>query len=80
MGKPRSFSPGEEGSPFLEATLLGFDGDLYGELVSVAFVRWLRAPQVFGSVDELERTVLGNVDWARRSLGERGVLLEGGRA
>lgn len=80
VGKPRSFSPGEEGSPFLEATLLGFDGDLYGELVSVAFVRWLRVPQVFDSVDELERTVLGNVDWVRRSLGERGVLLEEGRA
>lgn len=80
VGKPRSFSPGEEGTPFLEATLLGFDGDLYSELVSVAFVRWLRAPQVFDSVDELERTVLGNVDWVRRTLGERGIPLEGGRA
>ena len=78
VGKPRSFSPGEEGAPFLEATLLGFAGDLYGARVSVVFVRWLRAPRTFGSVGELERVVLGNVDWVRRTLGEKNVELAGG--
>lgn len=80
VGRPRSFSPGEEGAPFLEATLLGFSGDLYGESVSVAFVRWLRAPRVFDDLAELERTVLSNVDWVRRTLGEGAIELEGGRA
>lgn len=80
VGKPRSFSPGEEGEPFLEATLLGFSGDLYDEYVDVVFLRWLRAPQVFGSVEELERVVLGNVEWVRKTLGERGVELSGGCA
>ena len=75
VGKPRSFSPGEEGESFLEATLLGFEGDLYDCGVTVIFVRWLRAPRRFDSVEELERTVLSNVDWVRRTLGERGVEL-----
>lgn len=77
VGKPRSFSPGEQGARFLEATLLGFEGDLYGEEVSVVFVRWLRAPRSFASVGELTETVLANVDWVRRTLGERGVGLAG---
>lgn len=77
VGKPRSFSPGEEGEPFLEATLLGFDGDLYGARVEVAFVRWLREPRSFSSVEELERVVLGNVSWVRGTLGERGIDLRG---
>lgn len=77
VGKPRSFSPGEEGEPFLEATLLGFDGDLYDAHVGVAFVRWLREPRSFSSVEELERVVLGNVSWVRGTLGERGVDLRG---
>ncbi len=76
VGKPRSFSPGEEGESFLEATLLGFEGDLYGRGVCVTFVRWLRAPRRFDSVGELERTVLSNVDWVRRTLGREGIVLQ----
>lgn len=75
VGKPRSFSPGEEGQSFLEATLLGFSGDLYGREVAVAFARWLRAPRTFSSVEELERVVLSNVSWVRDTLGESGVDL-----
>ncbi|HIZ46739.1 MAG TPA: adenylyltransferase/cytidyltransferase family protein [Candidatus Olsenella pullistercoris] len=75
VGRPRSFSPGEEGEAFLEATLLGFSGDLYGAEVSVVFVRWLRAPRTFSSVSELERVVLGNVSWVREALGEDGIDL-----
>ena len=77
VGKPRTFSPGEEGERFLEATLLGFEGDLYERLVSVVFVRWLRGPRTFGSVEELERVVLSNVDWVRKTLGEKGFELSG---
>lgn len=77
VGKPRSFSPGEEGAPFLEATLLGFEGNLYGAAVAVCFARWLRGPRTFSSLEELERVVLGNVSWVRATLGERGVDLGG---
>lgn len=77
VGKPRSFSPGEEGESFLEATLLGFSGDLYGAVVGVSFVRWLREPRSFSSVEELERVVLGNVSWVRATLGSGEVELRG---
>ena len=73
VGKPRTFSPGEEGEAFLEATLLGFSGDLYDEEVSVVFCRWLREPRAFSSLEELERTVRSNIDWVRGALGEDGV-------
>lgn len=75
VGKPRSFSPGEEGQSFLEATLLGFSGSLYGREVAVVFARWLRAPRTFSSVEELERVVLSNVSWVRATLGESGIDL-----
>ena len=41
----------------------------------MVFVRWLREPRRFDSVEELERTVLGNVDWVRQVLGEAPVTL-----
>ena len=34
-------------------------------------------PRTFGSVGELERVVLGNVDWVRGALGEKNVELAG---
>jgi riboflavin kinase/FMN adenylyltransferase len=71
VGAPPTFSAPEEA--FLEANLLGFDGDLYGSEVSVLFVRWLRASRPFSSTAELERVVLGNIDWVRKNLGDRGV-------
>ena len=79
VGKPRTFSLGEEGAAFLEATLLGFSGDLYDEEVSVVFCRWLREPRAFSSLEELERTVLANIDWVRGALGEAGVPVMGPR-
>ncbi|MCI1665430.1 MAG: riboflavin biosynthesis protein RibF [Atopobiaceae bacterium] len=71
VGSSRTFEDRREG--FLEATLLGFDGDLYGEMVDVVFTDRLRPPMVFGSVEELERVVLGNVSWVRDNLGDEGV-------
>ena len=80
VGRPRTFEPGAEGAPFLEATLVGFEGDLYGAEVAVGLARWLRGPRTFASLDELVRVVGGNVDWVRRALGETGVDLATGRA
>jgi riboflavin kinase / FMN adenylyltransferase len=39
--------------PLLEVHLFDFDGDLYGEYLSVDFVCWLRAEQKFESLDTL---------------------------
>ena len=73
VGAPRSFG-GVAGEPFLEASLVGFSGDLYGRRLSVSFVAWLREPRTFASLEELEATVLGNVAWVRKYLGEGEVL------
>ena len=37
----------------VEAHLIGFDGDLYGETLRVAFLERMRGEQRFASVDEL---------------------------
>lgn len=63
---------------FLEANLIGFSGDLYGASVAVTFVRWLRDSRPFDSLDELTRTVLGNIAWVRDCLGEGAVVLGDG--
>lgn len=67
VGAPRTFG-GQEGEAFLEATLLGYSGDLYGSELAVSFVTWLREPRKFPSLEVLERTVLGNVAWVRTYL------------
>lgn len=70
VGAPPTFT--DESRPaFLEASLLGFSGDLYGSEVCVSFVAWLRASRPFDSLEELERTVLGNIDWVRTHLGDK---------
>jgi len=43
----------ENGLLLLEAFLLDFDGDLYGEQAWVSVTDWLRGQERFGSVDEL---------------------------
>lgn len=75
VGAPRSFG-GEEGKPFLEATLLGFSGDLYGSELAILFVEWLREPRKFPSFEVLEQTVLGNVEWVRRYVGPADLLAD----
>ena len=72
VGAPPTFAEGDASmsEAFLEANLVGFDGNLYGKDVAVSFVAWLRGSKVFGSIAELERTVLGNIDWVRTNLGE----------
>jgi riboflavin kinase/FMN adenylyltransferase len=39
--------------PLLEVHLFDFEGDLYGQYLSVDFMHWLRAEQRFDSLDEL---------------------------
>ncbi len=68
-------------SAALEANLIGFSGDIYGDAISIAFVRRLRGLVKFSTRDELVRTVLDDIDSVKRELGEDGVVLDdlGGR-
>lgn len=68
VGTPPTFASTADPS-FLEASLIGFEGDLYDADVAIAFTDWLRASRPFSSVEELERVVLGNMDWVRKNLG-----------
>lgn len=70
VGAPPSFS-GDDPA-FLEANLIGFDGNLYGEDLSILFCSFLRSSRVFSSVEELEKTVLGNIGWVRGNIGTGG--------
>jgi riboflavin kinase/FMN adenylyltransferase len=55
--------------PLLEAHLLDFDGDLYGQAAEVAFVERLRGEERFDSVDALVAQIARDVDATRRVLG-----------
>lgn len=69
VGAPRTFG-GKVGTPLFEATLVGFEGDLYDQNLITCFHSWLRAPQHFPTLEKLEAVVLGNIDWVRQNLGE----------
>lgn len=43
----------DDGQLLVEAHLIGFEGDLYGITLRVAFQHWLRSEQQFASVDDL---------------------------
>lgn len=62
-------------SASLEANLIGFSGDIYDDEISLVFARRLRGLVKFSSVDELIRTVLGNIETVRADFGEKGVPL-----
>jgi riboflavin kinase/FMN adenylyltransferase len=50
----------------VEAHLLDFDGDLYGETLRIAFLERLRGEKRFDSVDELVAQMNRDVEDARR--------------
>jgi riboflavin kinase/FMN adenylyltransferase len=52
----------------VEAHVLDFDGDLYGQRVSVAFSHRLRGQAVFAGTDELIVQMRADIDQARRLL------------
>ncbi len=53
---------------FCEAHILDFDGDLYGRVIALDFISWLRPMIKFSSKQELIDTVLGNINWVRNNL------------
>jgi riboflavin kinase/FMN adenylyltransferase len=55
-------NPTFPGTPYtVEAHLIGFDGELYGEVLEIEFVRWLRKEQKFGSESELAEQIAKDV-------------------
>jgi riboflavin kinase/FMN adenylyltransferase len=62
----------DNGAPLLEVFLFDFDGDLYGELIDVAFIGWIRHEQKFESVETLLRHMQGDAAQARDALARAG--------
>jgi riboflavin kinase/FMN adenylyltransferase len=54
----------------VEAYLLGYEGDLYGEVVDVSFVERLRPEKRFSGLDELKEQIARDVVEARKVIGE----------
>ena len=54
----------------LEAHLLDFDGDLYGEPARVQFVEFLRSEQRFDGIDALVDQLKRDIERAREALTE----------
>ena len=67
VGRRPTFSD-EHGVLLVEAYLLDFDGDLYGEIARVRFAAWLRGEVKFDSVDDLVAQMRRDVDTAREIL------------
>ena len=55
-------------SPLLEVHLFGFSGDLYGALIAVEFIAYLRPEKKFDSVDALKSQIAADCDDAKRIL------------
>jgi riboflavin kinase/FMN adenylyltransferase len=70
LGRRPTFYP-DGGPRLLEAYLLDFDGQLYGEHARVRFVSRLRGEERFESVDELVAQMNRDVEAARAALGTR---------
>jgi riboflavin kinase/FMN adenylyltransferase len=56
----------ERGEGRVESYLLDFEGDLYGSVVDVSFVRRIRPEKRFSGVDELKEQIARDVEEARR--------------
>ncbi len=54
----------------VEAYLLGYEGNLYGEVVDVTFVERLRPEKRFSGLDELKEQIARDVAEARKVIGE----------
>ncbi len=62
----------DNGAPLLEIFRFDFAGDLYGKVLDVAFIGWIRAEEKFASVDDLVRRMNDDSDRARVLLAKAG--------
>jgi riboflavin kinase/FMN adenylyltransferase len=58
--------------PLLEVHLFDFQGDIYGKLLTVEFVRKVRDEQAFDGLDALKAQIHEDISLARSWLGESG--------
>ena len=68
VGNPPTFQQGADASPLVEAYLIDFEGDLYGQSARVTFEQWIRPQRAFDDLGELSRQMAEDVDLARRAL------------
>ncbi|MFO1114970.1 MAG: bifunctional riboflavin kinase/FAD synthetase [Beijerinckiaceae bacterium] len=61
----------DDGPPLLEVYVLDFDGDLYGKVVEVAFIGFVRPEAKFDSVEALVARMTIDVEEARKLLAGR---------
>ena len=64
----------DSGVVLLEVVLFDFAGDLYGQRIDVAFIKFIRDEAVFGSVDDLVRAMQDDAANAREALRQAGDL------
>ncbi len=55
----------QEATANVEVHLIDFNDDIYGQLITVKFVEWLRPMRKFSSLEELKSTVLSNIAYVR---------------
>jgi riboflavin kinase/FMN adenylyltransferase len=58
----------DNGAPLLETFLFDFDGDLYGQVIDVAFISWIRAEAKFDSIETLKQQMDADSAKARDAL------------
>ena len=56
----------DQGTVLLEVFLFDFSGDLYGEVIDVAFIDWIRPELKFDSVEDLIRRMDEDSRWRAR--------------
>jgi riboflavin kinase/FMN adenylyltransferase len=56
----------------VETYVLDWTGDLYGQMLSVAFIHHLRGERKFGGIDELKAQITHDIAQAREVLGAGG--------
>jgi riboflavin kinase / FMN adenylyltransferase len=59
----------DDGAPLLEVFIFDFSGDLYGKMIEVAFIGFIRDERKFASPDELVAQMKGDAAKAREMLG-----------
>jgi len=62
----------DNGAPLLEVFLFDFAGDLYGQVIDVAFIGWIRQEQKFESIEALKRQMQADTAQARAALRRAG--------
>jgi riboflavin kinase/FMN adenylyltransferase len=55
----------------IEVHFLGFEGDLYGQIITIELLDYLREEQKFDSVEDLKKQIESDRDWAIQAIASR---------